>query len=118
MDRYVVFVVDDDEDQWETLDDDRKQATYDADARFLALLAARGGRVVGGEELAHSRRSRTLSRKRGGVLVSEGPYAETVEQVSGFYVVECDDLDALTEACVEMLPVHGRLEIRPVPADS
>jgi hypothetical protein len=118
MDRYVVFVVDGDEDRWETLDADEKQVTYDADARFLTLLAERGGKVVGGAELTHSRRTRTLSRKRGGPLVSDGPFAETVEQISGFYIVECDDLDGLTKACEEMLPAHSRLEIRPVAADS
>ncbi len=50
--------------------------------------------------------------------MSDGPYAETVEQISGFYIVECDDLDGLTTACEEMVPAHTRLEIRPVPADA
>jgi hypothetical protein len=117
VDKYVVMVVDTDEDSWESLSDVEKQRTYDADGRFLALLAERNGKVVGGQELAHSRRSRSLTRDAGGkVLVTDGPYAETVEQISGFYVVECDDLETLTAACREMLPVHHRLEIRPVPS--
>ncbi len=119
MDRYVVFVVDGDEDQWETLSADEKQQTYDADGRFLALLAERGGKVVGGAELTHSRKTRWLTRDRAGqTLVTDGPYAETVEQISGFYIVECDDLDDLTEAARQMLPAHTTLQIRPVPGDS
>jgi hypothetical protein len=119
MDRYVVLVADEDEDQWETQSEEQKQATYAADARFVELLAERGGTVVGGAELTHSRRTRWLTRDRAGeVMVTDGPFAETVEQISGFYIVECDDLDALTEACRAMLPVHSRLEIRPVPQDS
>jgi hypothetical protein len=119
MDRYVVFAIDGDEDTWATLSPEERQQTYDADGRFLALLAERGGKVVGGQELTHSRRTRWLTRDRAGqVLVTDGPFAETVEQISGFYVVECDDLDGLTEALREMLPAHSRLEIRPVPRDS
>jgi hypothetical protein len=119
MNRYVVFAVDGDEDKWETLGAEEKQKTYDADGRSLALLAERGGKVVGGQELTHSRKTRWLTRDRAGqVLVTDGPYAETVEQVSGFYVVEAPDLETLTEACREMLTMHTRLEIRPVPQDS
>jgi hypothetical protein len=119
MAKYVIFVVDVNEDSWENESQDEKQQTYDADGRFAALLAERGGKVVGGQELTHSRKTRWLTRDRAGeVLVTDGPYAETVEQVSGFYIVECDDIEALTEACEEMLPVHTRLEIRPVPTDS
>jgi hypothetical protein len=119
MNKYVVFAVDGDEDKWETLSAEEKQETYDADGRFLALLAERGGKVVGGAELTHTRRTRWLTRDRAGqVLVTDGPYAETVEQISGFYIVECDDLDDLTEALGEMLPAHSRLVIRPVEADS
>lgn len=116
MDRYVVMVVDTDEDRWESLSEQEKQLTYDADGRFLKLLAERGGRLVSGQELEPSRRTRLLTRDgSGSVILTDGPFAEGVEQVSGFYVVECGDLDTLTEACREMLPAHHRLEIRPVP---
>ncbi|MDX6374156.1 MAG: hypothetical protein QOD98_3144 [Nocardioidaceae bacterium] len=115
MNKYVVFAVDGDEDKWETLSAEEKDQTYDADNRFLALLAERGGKVVGGQELTHSRKTRWLTRDRAGqVLVTDGPFAETVEQISGFYIVECDDLDDLTEALREMLPAHSKLQIRPV----
>jgi hypothetical protein len=115
MDKYVVFVVDDDEDKRETLSDEEKQPTWDADYSFGDLLAQRGGKIVGGQALTHSRRTRWLTRDRAGqVMVTDGPYAETAEQMSGFFIVECDDLEALTEACHQMLPVHLRLEIRPV----
>jgi hypothetical protein len=118
MTRYVVLAIDTDEDRWDSLGPEEKQRSYDADARFVALLAERGGRVVGGQELTHSRHARSLSHEAAGsVLVTDGPFAETVEQVSGFYVVECDSLDDLTEAAREMVVAHHRLEIRPVPED-
>ena len=115
MGRYVVFAVDD-EDAWEAATQDAKQATYDHDERFVKLEQERGGRIAGGAELSHSRTTRVLRKgPDGATLVTDGPYAEAVEQVTGFYVVDCDDLAALTEAAELMLQGHSRLEIRPSP---
>jgi hypothetical protein len=111
MDTYVVLVVDDDEDRWETLDPVQRQDRYGADARVVAMLEDRGGKVVGGAELTHSRRTRVV----GAQGVTDGPYAESVEQLSGFYVVECGSLDDLTEAARQMSDAHHHLEIRPCP---
>jgi hypothetical protein len=117
-DKYVVLVFDDDEDTWETLSAEEKEQTFQVDYRFGELLAKRGGQVVGGAGLTHSRRTRWLTRDRGGqAVVTDGPYAETVEQLVGFFVVESPDLETVTEACHEMLPAHHRLEIRPVSDD-
>lgn len=110
MTTYVVLVVDDDEDRWETLSEAERQETYDADGRFGALLAERGGRIVGGQELTHSRETRVVARDG---VATDGPYAETTEQIAGFYVVESDSLDDLTEALAPMLGKHHHVEIRP-----
>jgi hypothetical protein len=116
MPQYVVFAIDADEDAWERASEETKQLTYDADERFLKLLQDRGGRVVGGADLSHSRDTRVLTKdENGGVLVSEGPYAETVEQVSGFYIVEADNLDDVVEGATLMLEGHSRMEVRPRP---
>jgi hypothetical protein len=118
MPQYVVFAVDDDEDAWEQANEETRNETYAADQAFLKLLAERGGRVVGGADLSHSRNTRVLTRAgEGSAVVTDGPYAETVEQVSGFYIVECDDLDTVVEAAHLMLEGHTRLEIRPRPAE-
>jgi hypothetical protein len=116
MQQYVVFAIDADENAWEQASDETKQLTYDADERFLKLLAERGGRVVGGADLSHSRNTRVLTKDgSGGALVSEGPYAETVEQVSGFYIVEAESLDDVIEGAKLMLEGHERMEVRPRP---
>lgn len=118
MQKYVVLVVDDDEDGWETLTPEDRQRTYDADAGFIRLLEERGGKVVGGAELDHSRSGRWLGRDGAGqVVVTDGPFAETVEQLSGFYLVEVPDLDTLTDCVREMLPAHHRIELRARPTD-
>lgn len=118
MPQYVVFAVDADEDAWEQASDETKDVTYAADQRFLDLIKERGGRVVGGADLSHSRETRVLTKDgAGGLLVSEGPYAETVEQVSGFYIVEADNLDDVVEAAGLMLEGHARMEVRPRPVE-
>jgi hypothetical protein len=48
------------------------------------------------------------------VRVSEGPYTESVEQLSGFFIVTCDDYDALVEAARVLTRAHPVVEIRPV----
>ena len=116
MPQYVVFAVDDDDNAWEQASEKTRNETYAADQAFIELLEKRGGRVVGGADLSHSRNTRLLTKDGdGAAMVTEGPYAETVEQVSGFFIVECDDLDTVVEAARLMLEGHTRLEIRPRP---
>jgi hypothetical protein len=112
---YVVMFPADDEAAWEAGSDADHQVTYDTDGEFIALLKERGGAVTGGAELARRDTVRTLTRGDGGApVVTDGPYAESVEQLSGFYMVTCDDYDALVEAARVLLKVHPVVEIRPV----
>jgi hypothetical protein len=116
MPQYVVFAVDDDENAWEQASEKTRNETYAADQAFGKLLEERGGRIVGGADLSHSRNTRVMTKNGDGTaMVTDGPYAETVEQVSGFFIVECDDLDTVLEAASLMLEGHIRLEIRPRP---
>ena len=72
---------------------------YALHGRFSELLAERGHRVTGGAELAHSSEARVVRGTLDQVSVTDGPYAETVEQLTGFYLVESDDLDDLLNIC-------------------
>jgi hypothetical protein len=49
-------------------------------------------------------------------LVLDGPFAETKEQLLGFYVVDCDDLNEAIEIAKQFLHGSGALEIRPIKA--
>ena len=44
--------------------------------------------------------------------MTEGPYAETVEQLTGFYLVQTDDLDDLIAACGILSSPDGAIEVR------
>jgi hypothetical protein len=54
---------------------------------------------MGGAGLSHGSEARTIKRGRGRTLWSrEDPFAESVEQLSGFFIVTCDEYDALVES--------------------
>jgi hypothetical protein len=44
--------------------------------------------------------------------VTDGPFAETVEQIGGFYVIDLPDLETAVE-CAKLLPREHRVEVRP-----
>jgi hypothetical protein len=63
--------------------------------------------------LTHSRETKQLRRDPTGTLIrTDGPFAETVEQLSGFYVVDTDDLDDLIDICGLLADTDGAVEIR------
>lgn len=115
MTDYVVLFPGDSEAAWEAGTEADHQAVYDADEEFGRLLAQRGGRITGGAELASVRRTRVVRRgPHGDALVTDGPYAESTEQLSGFYLVSADDEDGLVEAAQVLVRAHPAVEIRPL----
>ncbi|HET6966879.1 MAG TPA: YciI family protein [Ornithinibacter sp.] len=111
MTTYVILLPGD-ERTWEAATPEERAAVYAEHERFSRTLGERGHRIVGGAELAHSREARVVRGGDGGPVVSDGPYAETVEQLSGFYLVESDDLDDLAGVCGILAASGGAVEIR------
>ncbi|WP_153397838.1 YciI family protein [Ornithinicoccus halotolerans] len=101
-----------DESVWENATPEQQQEEYDRHGQFARLLEERGHRVVGGAELASSRQTRVVRGRLDEVSVTQGPYAETVEQLGGFYLVESDDVDDLAKVC-GLLAGSSGVEIRP-----
>lgn len=82
-----------DEKVWAGYDERERAANYERHARFMAMLRAKGA-IVGGEELTAASSATTIRHEGGGsVSVTDGPYAETAEQIGGFYLIEAADLD-------------------------
>ena len=114
MSEYVVLLPGD-ESVWEAATPEEQAATYARDTEFSRLLEDRGHQDTGGAELTHSRTARVVRRTaEGGTTVTEGPYAETAEQLSGYYVVRSDDLDDLLELCALLVDGGGGVEVRAV----
>ena len=78
---------------------------------------ARQGRLGPVARLLPTTAATTLRKSRGESLVIDGPFAETKEQLLGFYIVDCASLDAAIETAKELAvanPGTGSYEIRPV----
>ena len=84
-------------------------------AEYAQNLAT-AGKIRGGERLRPSASATTLRLNGGGRLLSDGPYAETKEQLGGYFVVEAKDLDEAVELASTMphLADGGTVEIRPI----
>lgn len=68
-----------------------------------------------GNRLRNVKEAVTVRRRRGKVLVTDGPFAETREWIAGFDLLECAGLDeAIEVAAKHPMARFGRLEIRPV----
>ncbi|WP_435770983.1 YciI family protein [Nocardioides sp. SYSU DS0651] len=113
MTTYVVLLPGD-ESVWERATAEEQAAVFARHEEFSRALAELAHTVTGGAELTHSRTTKQVARdSAGAVLVTDGPFAETVEQLSGFYVVESDDLDDLLEVSAILADPGGApVEVR------
>lgn len=97
MAEYVVLIIGDADRWWTSMSLKEREEGYAEYHRFGEQLAERGHKITGGAELKASNTARTVHP--GGDLITDGPYAESAEQVGGFYQVETDNLDDLLECC-------------------
>jgi hypothetical protein len=80
---------------------------------WVAEMDGRGVRLFG-SELEPPGRARTVRVRESSAIVTDGPFAETKEQIAGFDVLECADLDeALEVASRHPMARVGILEVRP-----
>ncbi len=93
MTQYIVLLPADEARYGSATDEARADLTA-AHGEFVQLLAERGHKMTGGAQLMPSSQTRVV-RGTGldEVTVTDGPYAESAEQVGGYYVVETSDLD-------------------------
>ena len=111
MTEYAILIPGD-EARWVAATDAEKRAMYDRHNAFAAMLAERGHTITGGAELTHSSSSRLVRLDGDATVVTDGPYAETTEQLTGFYTVRTDDLDDLLECVAFLAGEEGTLEVR------
>lgn len=83
---------------------------------WMALNAelAEGGHLIGGASLAPTGTATTLHKSPDGNTTTDGPYAETKEQIGGYYVVEAADLDEAMAIAAKIPIPYGSFEIRPI----
>lgn len=72
-------------------------------------------KLQGGERLRPTTDATTVRVRGGETLTSDGPFAETKEQIAGYFLVDCANLDeAIGLAAGLPAATHGSIEVRPI----
>jgi len=81
--------------------------------------ATRKGVFQGAEPLAPTTTATTVRVQNGTSLITDGPFAETKEQLAGYYILDCENLDEAIEWAAKIPTAckggEGCIEIRPLP---
>ncbi|XVX19218.1 YciI family protein [Actinomycetota bacterium] len=113
MKHLVLLLADGDELPWDTQTPEEQGATMQRFEDFrLACHARPGVQILAGEALAGPSAASTLRTRGGQLTITEGPSAEAIEGLGGFYLIESPNLDTLVEL-VQELPAYD-MQILPV----
>ena len=75
----------------------------------------KSGNLLGGNDLQPVRTATTVRVRNGKVSTTDGPFAETKEQLGGYYLIEAKDADDALEVAARIPGArHGSIEVRPV----
>jgi len=84
-------------------------------AAYMAFGEKFKGQIVGGDALLPTTSATTVRVREGKTLSTDGPFAETKEQLGGYYVVNCKDLDEAIQVAGNIPGAgNGSIEVRPV----
>jgi hypothetical protein len=111
--RYALLIYDDQSD-WANATPEESQATMNAYMAFTKDVQERG-LMQAGEALQPVTTATTVRSRNGETLTTDGPFAETKEQLGGFYIVDCKDLDEAIEVAAKIPGAkNGSIEVRPI----
>jgi len=111
--KYLCLIYDD-ESRWLNASEDQQRETFQ---EHMALMeqAQKNGQWVGGEGLQPTQSATTVRVRDGKVVHGDGPFVELKEQIGGFYLFDCGNLDdALALAAKIPEARTGTVEVRPV----
>lgn len=109
--KYAVLIYADERREQE-LSSDEWQALIDEHASFETR---HHDAVIAAEALEPTTAARTIRLRGGEPVVLDGPFAETKEQLGGFFLIEAPTFDAAVTMARELpLADHGAIEVRPV----
>ena len=111
--RYALLIYASEQD-WASQGEEQAQAQFQDYMAFTKDVVDRGI-MRSGEALQPTATATTVRVRNGETLSTDGPFAETKEQLGGFYVVEAKDLDEAIEIAVKIPDVRGgSIEVRPI----
>jgi len=112
--QYLLLIYDD-ETKWGTLSE-AEQRRVMKEFRDFTESIVRSGHYRAGDQLQPAATATSVRGKDGKALLTDGPYAETKEQLGGYYLVEARDLDEAIAMAKRIPSVHmgGGVEVRPI----
>ncbi len=91
------------------------ESPEDAECMACAEMLSKDGYMLGGEALESVRTATTVSVRNSKLSITDGPFAETKEQLAGFYLIEARDLNEAIQVASKIPPARvGSIEVRPV----
>jgi len=111
--RYILLIAND-EQSYLARSPQEADTTMGAYAQWAEDMGKRG-KLHGGERLRPTTDATTVQVRNGEVLTSDGPFAETKEQIGGYFLVDCKDLDEAIEVASQLPGAqNGTIEVRPI----
>ena len=97
------------------LEKDKMHAVPDSECQVCGDGMRKSGLLVAAEALQPVETATTVRVRNGKLSVTDGPFAETKEQLAGFYLIEARDLNDAIQAASKIPPAReGSIEVRPV----
>jgi len=97
------------------LDEKRLDELPDKDCVEYDAAIRRSGHCVASEALESVHTATTVRVRNGKASVTDGPFAETKEQLAGFYMIDAKDLDEAIQIASKIPPARvGSVEVRPI----
>ena len=101
--------------QWAAMSPAEQGATM-GEYRTFTQSIRESGQMVGGDRLDGVDTATTVRVRDSKTLTTDGPYAETKEQLAGYYIVEAKDIDEAIGIAARIPGAkYGAIEVRPVP---
>ena len=111
--QYMLLIYDN-EKMWPAMNEKERNALMGEYFAFTEEVK-KSGKLVGGDALQATNTATTVRVREGKRLTTDGPFAETKEQLGGYYIVDAKDLDeALAWAAKIPGARFGSIEVRPV----
>jgi hypothetical protein len=111
--KYILLIYHQEGD-WERLTEQERQEIYGEYGRFTQEIIATGN-YVGGSELHPVSTATSVRVRDGKQLTTDGPFAETKEQLGGYYLIEAENLDQAIAIAARVPSARvGTIEVRPL----
>jgi hypothetical protein len=107
-----LLLIYEDERRWTNV----KEAEFNEElGRYRAFGQKNAGAILGGNALQPTQTARTVRVRDGKAVTTDGPFAETKEQLGGYYLVDAKDIDEAAEIASQIPGARfGSIEVRPI----